>query len=114
MQPGQFKNVEAIQRMVARTVATHPSGRNLLLIGGFRYRLLDRSVRMSNDIDYHWEGDLDQKQLDLIESVFFALDFENPRERQEGRNLEWMQQFRVWARSPSFRRFFCAGGRSAG
>ena len=67
MQPGQSQNVETIQRIIARTVATHPSGRNLMLIGGFRYRLLDRSTRMSNDIDYHWEGDLDQKQFDLID-----------------------------------------------
>ena len=66
MQPGKSQNVETIQRMIARTVATHPSGRNLMLIGGFRYRLLDRSARMSNDIDYHWEGDLDQKQFDLF------------------------------------------------
>ncbi len=60
-------DVETIQKMIARVVATHPAGRNLLLIGGFRYRFLDSSVRISNDIDYHWTGDLQEKQKDLIE-----------------------------------------------
>lgn len=62
------KEVEVIQRVVARHVATHPVGRNLALIGGFRYRFLDHSVRTSNDIDYHWTGDLDEKQRELIDS----------------------------------------------
>jgi len=62
------KDVEAIQRVVARHVATHPVGRNLALIGGFRYRLLDESVRTSDDIDYHWAGDLEEKQKGLIDS----------------------------------------------
>jgi hypothetical protein len=52
--------------MVARVVATHPAGRNLALIGGFRYRFLDNSVRTSDDIDYHWSGDLEQKQEELV------------------------------------------------
>jgi hypothetical protein len=52
--------------MTARIVATNPAGRSLLLIGGFRYRLLDRSARVSMDVDYHWEGDLAQKQADLL------------------------------------------------
>ncbi len=60
-------NVEKIKKMVAQTVATHPVGRNLMLIGGFRYRFLDRSVRMSDDIDYHWHGDLSAKQTELID-----------------------------------------------
>lgn len=54
----QKNDTEIIQKMIARTVATHPAGRNLMLIGGFRYRLLDSSVRTSNDIDYHRDGDL--------------------------------------------------------
>lgn len=58
--------IEAIQRMVTRTVATHPAGRNVVLIGGFRYRFLDESVRSSDDIDYHWPGDLDEKQRELV------------------------------------------------
>lgn len=62
------KDVEAIQKIIARYVATHPVGRNLALIGGFRYRFLDASVRISNDIDYHWDGDLKEKQRKLIDS----------------------------------------------
>ncbi|MHC4773429.1 MAG: hypothetical protein ACYSOF_06425 [Planctomycetota bacterium] len=62
------EEVEAIQRIIARHVATHPVGRNLALIGGFRYRFLDASVRISDDIDYHWGGDLEEKQRRLIDS----------------------------------------------
>jgi len=47
-------------------VATSPAGVNLLLIGGFRYRLLDNSQRFSVDIDYHWGGDLEVKQQELL------------------------------------------------
>jgi hypothetical protein len=36
---------EQIQRLAAALVATHPSGAGLALIGGFRYRLLDRGLR---------------------------------------------------------------------
>ena len=38
----------------------------MLLIGGFRYRLLDNSQRFSVDIDYHWDGDLEAKQRELL------------------------------------------------
>lgn len=38
----------------------------MLLIGGFRYRLLDHSPRFSVDIDYHWGGDLEAKQRELL------------------------------------------------
>jgi len=62
------KEVEALQRVVARYIATHPVGRNLALIGGFRYRFLDHSARTSDDIDYHWAGDLEEKQRALISS----------------------------------------------
>ncbi len=55
-----------MQRAVARLVATSPAGVNLLLIGGFRYRLLDNSRRFSVDIDYHWDGDLAAKQRELL------------------------------------------------
>jgi hypothetical protein len=58
-------DLERIQRMTAKLVATSPAGHNLLLIGGFRYRLLDQSARLSLDIDYHWEGNLDEKQKEL-------------------------------------------------
>lgn len=57
---------ERVQRMVAAVVATHPAGAGLCLVGGFRYRLLDRGPRRSVDIDYHWEGDLAAKQRELI------------------------------------------------
>ena len=57
---------EAIQRMVVRLLATTPPGVGLALIGGFRYRFLDRGPRVSRDIDYHWSGDLAAKQSELI------------------------------------------------
>ena len=60
------EHAEAVQRMVARIVANNPAGRNLALIGGFRYRFLDGSVRASDDVDYHWSGDLGEKQAELI------------------------------------------------
>lgn len=58
--------IEIIQKMTARTIATNPAGYRLCLIGGFRYRLLDHSARMSADIDYHFEADLSVKQSELI------------------------------------------------
>lgn len=57
---------ERLQRMVAALVATHPAGAGLCIVGGFRYRLLDKSPRQSVDVDYHWEGDLATKQQELI------------------------------------------------
>ena len=51
--------------MVVRLLATNPAGHGLCLIGGFRYRFLDQSVRQSRDLDYHWEGDLAAKQAEL-------------------------------------------------
>jgi hypothetical protein len=57
---------ERLQRMVAALVATQPAGAGLRLVGGFRYRLLDRGARRSVDIDYHWDGDLAAKQQELI------------------------------------------------
>lgn len=66
MRAEQKEDVEAIQRMVARIVASNPAGRNLALIGGFRYRFLDGSIRTSDDVDYHWCGDLAEKQAELI------------------------------------------------
>ena len=55
-----------MQRVVARLVATSPAGVSLLLIGAFRYRLLDNSQRFSVGIDYHWGGDSDAKQQELL------------------------------------------------
>ncbi len=57
---------EALQKLIARMVATHPVGRNLMLVGGFRYRFLNNSVRTSDDIDYHWPGKLEEKQQELV------------------------------------------------
>lgn len=57
---------ERIQRMVASLVATNPAGVGLRVVGGFRYRLLDRGPRRSVDIDYHWDGDLTAKRAELI------------------------------------------------
>jgi len=53
--------------MAAAMVATHPAGSGLCLVGGFRYRLLDRAARRSVDLDYHWSGDLDTKQRELAD-----------------------------------------------
>ena len=47
---------ESLVREIVRLVATSPAGQGLLLIGGTRYRLLDRSHRLSTDADYHWDG----------------------------------------------------------
>lgn len=58
--------IETIQKMIARIVATNPVGYKLCLVGGFRYRLLDQSARMSTDIDYHWEKDFSNKQKELV------------------------------------------------
>jgi hypothetical protein len=64
MEEAEFR--EQIQRLVVRTLATNPAGEGLCLIGGFRYRLIDRSVRASLDIDYHWDGDLEAKQAEVV------------------------------------------------
>jgi hypothetical protein len=52
--------------MTARLLATSPAGRGLCLVGGFRYRLIDQSPRLSRDVDYHWDGDIEVKQAELI------------------------------------------------
>ena len=59
--------IERIQLLAVRILATHPAGRGLCLVGGFRYRLLNESARASNDIDYHWEGDFQSKQMEIVE-----------------------------------------------
>jgi hypothetical protein len=61
-----IQETDRLQKVVARLVATSPAGVSLLLIGGFRYRLLDNSQRFSMDIDYHWGGDLEAKQQELL------------------------------------------------
>lgn len=66
MDEEQVSDSEELQRLIVRTVAVGPAGRNLILIGGFRYRFLDNSVRASRDVDYHWDGDLAEKQNELV------------------------------------------------
>jgi hypothetical protein len=67
MQTGGTDNTERLQKMIARLVATNPAGQGLSLIGGFRYRLLDDGVRRSLDVDYHWDGELSEKQTRLAQ-----------------------------------------------
>lgn len=62
----ELKEADRLQRLVANSIARSPAGVNLLLIGGFRFRLLDNSQRFSVDIDYHWGGDLEAKQRELL------------------------------------------------
>jgi predicted nucleotidyltransferase component of viral defense system len=62
----QAKEVDRLQRQIAHSIARSPAGVNLLLIGGFRYRLLDNTQRFSVDIDYHWGGELESKQRELL------------------------------------------------
>ncbi len=66
MEKGATRDVEAIQATIAKILATHPAGHGLRLIGGYRYRLLDQSPRMSADVDYHWDGDLVAKQAEVV------------------------------------------------
>ncbi|NQT94768.1 MAG: hypothetical protein HQ559_18575 [Lentisphaerae bacterium] len=44
MKPEFEQDMEKIQRVTAHVVANSPAGRNLALIGGFRYRFLDAHV----------------------------------------------------------------------
>ena len=67
MQPERTKLVEEIQRLAAGLIAINPAGHKLCLIGGSRYRFLNRSCRTSLDIDYHWDGDLESKQTEIMD-----------------------------------------------
>ena len=60
------ETIERVQRTIARILAMNREGVGLRLIGGFRYRLLDRSSRMSVDLDYHWSGDLAAKRDEVV------------------------------------------------
>lgn len=60
------KTIGEIQVLASSFIATNPAGHRLCLIGGFRYRLLSHSCRTSLDIDYHWDGDLDSKQTEIM------------------------------------------------
>ncbi len=61
------QTIEGIQKLAAGLIATSPAGHRLCLIGGFRYRLLSHSCRISMDIDYHWDGDLAGKQTEIAD-----------------------------------------------
>jgi hypothetical protein len=63
----RFQTIEGIQKLAAGVIATSPAGHRLCLIGGFRYRLLSHSCRTSLDIDYHWDGNLDGKQMEIVD-----------------------------------------------
>jgi hypothetical protein len=65
MNMDRISMVEAVQGLIAETIARHPAGHRLCMIGGYRYRLLSRSCRVSADIDYHWEGDLAAKRDEI-------------------------------------------------
>jgi hypothetical protein len=64
----QISTIERLQRLIAQTIARE-SGEKLLLIGGFRYRLLDKSIRQSIDIDYHCSG-YSEKLKESLLSLF--------------------------------------------
>jgi len=66
MKNQRIELIEGIQKLIVRMLATNPAGHNLYLIGGFRYRFLDESCRRSVDVDYHWNGNLDEKQAQVI------------------------------------------------
>ena len=67
METGPGTTVERIQTLTDTILATHQVGHRLYLIGGFRYRLLNASCRASLDIDYHWDGDLERKQAEIVD-----------------------------------------------
>lgn len=69
----RLKLVEDLQRLVVRAIARHPAGHRLCMIGGFRYRLMNQSCRMSDDIDYHWDGDLAGKQAEIVDLLRAAV-----------------------------------------
>ena len=68
-----METLERLEGLLARIVATHRPGQGLPLVGGFRFRLLNGSPRMSADVDYHWDGDLEEKRAEvagLLERAF--------------------------------------------
>lgn len=61
----QIATIERLQQLIAQIIARE-SGEKLLLIGGFRYRLLDKSIRQSMDIDYHCSGNSEKIKESLV------------------------------------------------
>src|SRR6266850_2256114 len=110
----QQQEIERIQRIIVRTIATSPAGVNLLLIGGLRFRLLDHSERFSVDIDYHWGADLDAKQEELLnlcrrhvlEQVRREVSYEGSVSIRKGREAESPNarflDLRFWRKDSAF------------
>ncbi|MBD3243907.1 MAG: hypothetical protein GF331_25165 [Chitinivibrionales bacterium] len=63
---GAERHIEQIQAMAAALVAGNKAGVGLRLIGGFRYRLLNKSPRSSDDVDYCCTEPLEAKREALI------------------------------------------------
>ena len=61
----ELTRIEQLQQLIAQTIARE-SGERLLLVGGFRYRLLNKSIRQSMDIDYHYSGNLEKTKHALL------------------------------------------------
>lgn len=63
----QNSDAEAIQRLTIALIARESAGSGLVLIGGFRLRMVDRSARRSADLDFHCADDLEQRQSRLVQ-----------------------------------------------
>jgi hypothetical protein len=61
----QLATIERLQQLIAQLIARE-SREKILLIGGFRYRLLDKSIRQSVDIDYHTSGNFERIKESLL------------------------------------------------
>ncbi len=62
-----MKQLDEIQRIIMETVSTQIVGTHVALFGGFRYRLLNRHFRRSQDLDLAADGDLDKVRDGVIE-----------------------------------------------
>lgn len=58
--------IDQVQRWAVRIIAQHREGSGMLLIGGFRYRLIDCSGRTSVDLYYNWDHDLGAKRDEVV------------------------------------------------
>jgi hypothetical protein len=86
---------ERIQTLAATILVTHPVGHQLCLIGGFRYRLLNASARASADIDYHWEGALRRKQVEIVDVLRSRLPPEVKRQVDYDGAMVWDSVLRL-------------------
>ncbi|MBF0432054.1 MAG: nucleotidyl transferase AbiEii/AbiGii toxin family protein [Fibrobacteria bacterium] len=67
MEIKKWKIIEDFQKLIVTSLARNPVGYKLYLIGGYRFRLVDDSCRFSRDIDYYWEGNLEDKQVQIVD-----------------------------------------------